>query len=311
MTTSATLPSLLCNVLSGLERVYIEKGAGTLGMPSLDQWANLLRVLGNTAIDQRELPALLRLSKRAVRSRVSSAARNGWCQDSKYGRGQVMVRLTVRGMEVASRWHSLQCAAEERWGAAIGAETTKNLRRSLQKVVAALPLEHPHYPATYGAADASITGGNGQDWKAVPRENGDSVPNLSISALLSQTLVAFAICYEEKSSLAHSLSASVIKRIPPEGRQLQGLGDSAGISALRRHRFLRVTRRNDNEMVHLTPRGSAVSDGYDERIREAEREWRIRFGDVPIATLRRALEDVARIQLAKNGSISELRMGLS
>jgi hypothetical protein len=222
-----------------------------------------------------------------------------------------MVRLTVRGMEVASRWHSLQCAAEERWGAAIGAETTKNLRRSLQKVVAALPLEHPHYPATYGAADASITGGNGQDWKAVPRENGDSVPNLSISALLSQTLVAFAICYEEKSSLAHSLSASVIKRIPPEGRQLQGLGDSAGISALRRHRFLRVTRRNDNEMVHLTPRGSAVSDGYDERIREAEREWRIRFGDVPIATLRRALEDVARIQLAKNGSISELRMGLS
>ena len=116
MTTSATLPSLLCNVLSGLEQVYIEKGAGRVGMPSLDQWANLLRVLGNTAIDQRELPALLRLSKRAVRSRISSAVRNGWCQDSKYGRGQVTVRLTVRGMEVASRWHSLQCAAEERWG---------------------------------------------------------------------------------------------------------------------------------------------------------------------------------------------------
>lgn len=37
----------------------------------------------------------------------------------------------------------------------------------------------------------------------------------------------------------------------------------------------------------------------------------IRFGNVPIATLRRALEDVARLQLPKNGSIIELLMGLS
>ena len=203
------------------------------------------------------------------------------------------IRLTVRGMEVASRWPSLQCAAEERWGAAIGTEVTKNLRGSLQKIVAALPLEHPHYPATYGAADASVTGGNGQDWKAVPRESGDNVSDLSLSALLSQTLVAFAMHYEEKSPVALSLSARVIKRIPADGRRLQELSDSVNVSALHRHGFVRVSRRNDNEIVHLTTRGCAVRDTYEERIKEVEREWRIRFGDISVATLRRALEDAA------------------
>ncbi len=61
MTLSATLPSLPWNVLSGLERDYIAEGAGKDEMPSLDQWANPLRVLRATGIDYRELPALLRL----------------------------------------------------------------------------------------------------------------------------------------------------------------------------------------------------------------------------------------------------------
>ncbi len=168
------------------------------------------------------------------------------------------MQLTDRGSEVACRWPSLQCAAEERWRAAIGAERTDKLRISLQKVVAGLLLEHPHYPASYGAADASITGNNRQDWEAVPRAKGDTVSDLSLSALLSQALVAFAMSYEEKSPVALSLSATVIKRIPPEGGLLMGLGDSVGISALRRHGFLRVSSRNDREIVQLT-RGGAQS----------------------------------------------------
>jgi len=58
-----------------------------------------------------------------------------------------------------------------------------SLRNSLEEVVAAIPLEHPHYPASYAAADASITGGNGLDWKAVSRGDGDTVSSLPRSAL--------------------------------------------------------------------------------------------------------------------------------
>jgi hypothetical protein len=177
--------------------------------------------------------------------------------------------------------------------AEIGVNRTDRLRSSLERLVTALPLEHPHYPASYGAADASITGRNGQDWQPVTRGKGDTVSDLPLSALVSQALVAFAISYEEKSPVALSLSGTVIRLIPPEGRTLQGLGDSAGISALVRHGFLRVSGNAGTEIVHLTQKGLEVSCAYHRRIRAVETEWRNVFGDVPITLLRRALEEVA------------------
>jgi hypothetical protein len=160
-------------------------------------------------------------------------------------------------------------------------------------LVAALPLEHPHYPASYGAADASITGGKGQDWQPVLRGNGDTVSELPLSALVSQALVAFAMNYEEESPIALSLSGTVIRLIPPEGRTLRGLGHSAGISALVRHGFLRVSGNAGGEIVHMTPKGHAVSCAYHGRIWAVETRWRNAFGDVSITLLRRVLEEAA------------------
>ncbi|MGB6429869.1 MAG: hypothetical protein WBF06_04740 [Candidatus Acidiferrales bacterium] len=290
---SAALPSLLWTALGGLERAYILEGAGGDGMPSLDLWANLLRALNVAGTDRRELPAIVRLSKRAVRSRMSVAARNGWVEELKLGRDPATVRLTARGSVVATRWTPLQHAAEERWRAEVGAERTSKLRASLEQIATRLPLEHPHYPASYGAADASITGGNGRDWKAVPRQNGNSVSDLALSALLSQALVAFAMNYEKKSPVALSLSLMVIKRIPLEGRPLQGLGPFAGISALDRHGFVRLSGSKGGEIIYLTRKGVAVKDAHDERIQAVETEWRKAFGNEPVTALRRALEDVA------------------
>jgi hypothetical protein len=218
----------------------------------------------------------------------------------------VKVRLTVCGSDVTTRWKSLQGSAEERWRGEIGVSRTDKLRASLEQIVAALPLEHPHYPAGYGAADASITGGNGQDLATSARGNGDSVSDLPHSALVSQTWVAFAMNYEEKSPVALSLSRTVIRLIPPEGRSLRGLGDSAGISALFRHGFLRVSGNADRELVNLTPKGFALSRAYDRRIRAVETEWRNAFADVSITLLRRVLEEAAEggKQHQGRGSIS-------
>lgn len=231
MVTPTTLPALLWTTLKGLEKAHIDEGAGTGEMPSLDLWANLLRALIGAGADLRELPRVLRLSKRAVRSRLLSAARNGWAEALKSARGQATVRLTVHGFDVAARWESLQDAAEERWRAKVGFDKAVNLRAALENIVGKLPLEHPHYPAGYGAADARVTGGNGQDWKAVPRKSGHTVSKLPLSALLSQALVAFSTSYEKVSPVALSISAAVIKRIPPHGRPPQGLGYSAGVAA--------------------------------------------------------------------------------
>jgi DNA-binding MarR family transcriptional regulator len=290
MPSSATLPVLLWSVLKDLEREYASEGATGIEMPSLDLWANLLRVLGESVIDARELPELVRLSKRAVRTRIATGIRRGWVEPQKIGQGRTTISLTTRGRDVARRWKPLQESAEKLWQEKTSRDRTSCLRLSLNKIVAAFPMEHPHYPASYGSADASITGRNGRDWRPVFRKSGDTVSALCTSALISQALVAFAMDYEKMSPVALSLSTTVIKRIPPEGELLKELGDSAGVSALVRHGFLRVAGDGSTMTAFLTPKGLSVAAEYDERIRKVEAGWRHRFGNDSVEQLRRALE---------------------
>jgi DNA-binding MarR family transcriptional regulator len=311
MVEGSALPTLLWAVLKMLERAYAEEGSLGPKMPSLDLWANLLRGLNEAGIDIRELPRILRLSKRAVRSRVATAVRHGWVERVKSGRGQAMLRLTPSGSEAAAQWKSLQEAAEKCWRTNVGVRADQ-LRTCLEHIVSRLLLEHPHYPASYGAADASITGGDGQDWKGVPRVRGSDLSKLPLSALLSQALVAFAIEYEKKSPVALSLSTAVIKRIPANGRTLRELGNSVGISALVRHGFLRLSDGATTAVVFLTSRGLTVSKAYDEKVQAVEREWRHRFGSENVRKLRELLEELTKTNPPKttnqgSGSCAEVR----
>jgi hypothetical protein len=260
-------------------------------MPTLPQWANLLRAVDADGTDLRELPGLLRLSKRTVRSGVAASVRSGLVEEVGSGGGRC-VHLTDDGRGAAAQWGFLRGSAEEQWRGQVKVEGALQLRASLEGVVAQLPLEHPHYPAGYGVADARITGGNGRDWKAVPRGKGDTVSDLPLSALLSQAVVAYALAYEEMSEVALSLSALVIRRVPPEGRSATGLGSSAGLSALVRHGFLQSKDEGNGPIVRLTPKGQAISDAYEDRVLTVEREWSRRFGGELIGDLRNALDKV-------------------
>jgi len=260
-------------------------------MPSLDGWANLLRVLDLAGVDRRELPRLTRLSKRAVRVRMSAAVRRGWAEELTSGRGQSLLRLTGQGVDVVARWERLQQSSESRWQEHVGSDRATALSAALGTVVAALPLEHPHYPATYGTVDASITGGRGQDWRPVPRQGSDSIADLSMCALLSQALVAFALEYEELSPVAFSISASILRRVPPEGRPLRDIGMSVHLSAMDRHGFLRLDGVGDNATVFLTTKGRGVSDAYTDRVELVEQTWRERSGSDTVRNLRQLLEN--------------------
>lgn len=289
MTAPSSLPSLLLAALTGLERAYVMEGAGRPPLPPIDLWANLLRAVGPEGNDRRNLPTLLRLSKRAVRTRLATAVRLGWVEEQKASRGNATVRLTPRGAAVATRWQPLQQAAESRWDDAVGIECSANLRAALQALVAVFPIEHPHYAAGYGLADASITGGNGVDWKPVPRGIGDTVSGLPLSALVAQALVAFSMHYEEQSPVAFPLSRDVICRIPPAGLPLRQLGASPGVSALIRHGLLQVSGAGASQVASLTPRGVAVSSSYESRVRDVEEIWRQRFGAAKVTALVHAL----------------------
>lgn len=284
-------PLLLATILRGLERAYIHAGAGRAGIPSLDLWFNLLRTLDESGVDRSGLPTSLRISKRALRTRISTAKRYGWIEERRQGRGITSVRLTKQGSNVAARWKSLQASAERAWREQIGTTRADRLHAALGEAVAILPLEHPHYPASYGPADASITGGHGMDWKAVPRVGMDTVSGLPLLALVAQLLVAFAMAYEEKSPVAFSLSLSIIMRISADGALVRELGNSVGVSALVRHGFLYLSSTGRQALVHLTPRGLGVKIAHAERIRAVESEWQSRVGAARSIALQSALEE--------------------
>jgi hypothetical protein len=290
-----------------MERTYIEEGAGSPAVPSLDLWANLLRAIYPARVDRGELPVILRLSRRAVRTRMSTAVRRGWIEEMKTDQGGGLVRLTPDGSEVAVRWRRLQQSAEDGWQTRVGLHVSNQLRTSLEALVGAFPLEHPHYPASYGLADASITGGNGVDWKPVHRTGTDTVSNLPLSALVSQALVAFAMQYEELSPVAFSLSASVIRQIPAEGRPLQELGRSPGVSALMRHGFVHASGPSGKEIARLTTRGLEVHRLYEKRIHTVETSWQRQFGKDRVAALVCALEEAGVRQVSGHVDLATLR----
>lgn len=306
MSERVALPFLLWSVFRKLEQSYNKQRMASPDMPSLDLWANLLRALTETETDQKALPSTLCLSGRAVRMRLATAFRRGWAQGYKH-EGRTGVALTARGSEIACQWPPLQEQAEKRWQTEIGATKnvrTERLRTSLIRIVARFPLEHPHYPASYGAADASITGGNGQDWKPVSRTDASAVARLPFSALLSQAIVAFAIDYERMSPVALSLSTAIIRRIPAEGRSVRELANPAGVSALERHGFLSVRGTRASGIAFLTPRGIAVSESYDQRVESVEGEWCKQFGNEPVAWLRHSLEAVTSAHRERPSAVS-------
>src|SRR5215467_2630349 len=103
MIEDSALPTLLWNALRKLQQASTEEGSLSPPMPSLDMWANLLRAVNETGTDVRDLPRIVCLSKRAVRSRLVTAVRHGWLKQMKSGRGRTMVPLTSSGCDAAAR----------------------------------------------------------------------------------------------------------------------------------------------------------------------------------------------------------------
>jgi len=260
-------------------------------MPTLEQWCNLLRVLGGELVPRRDLSRLLRLSKRAARSNLTVGQRRGWVEEL-YHDGKPCIRMTTEGLVVATKWPGIREAAEKTYREDDGKGRVDRLSNALEKLVASLPLEHPHFPAGYGAADARVTGGYGQSWSPVKRVNGASASELPLSALVSQALVAFAMAYEERCSVALSLSAMVVRAIPPEGRHARELAAAPGhLSALLRDGLLTTAgaRRRDDQLICLSPAGRLVYEQYPRLVREVESEWRDSFGDKIVEDVRSSL----------------------
>lgn len=295
--------ALLAQALVTVTQEYEQRGAGSAGLPTLAVWSNVLRPVGD-GIDLRELPAAARLSKRAVRAAVGAAEKQGWLVHEGGA-----VRPSPAGEMARDRWPSLDADVE----AAVGGDIVAPLR----EVVCQLYLEWPHHPTGYGPADHSITGGvytagGGQidskvpthaaDWAPVLRHDvdGSSVAALPLSALLSQTFVAFAADFEELWIGGLHLAATVLRLLPDEGAPVSEIpmlsrlkGD--GKSVLERHGYIEILRDADDPKVRLavpTSRGRNTRDEYEATVGRVEDRWGPKYGADVVTSLRSALESL-------------------
>lgn len=273
-------------------------------MPQLGAWANALRVLDADGMDQRLLARRAVISKRVAEvvvtrlERLRRVAVEKQAIEGKRGKTKV-VRLTASGDAGAAMAAALVDTVQADWRQRFGSDAVDGLRDALSAVVDRLPVELPHYPTGYGAADPSVTGGDyvpedpgppripahGQDWPVVLREPGSDTRHLPLPALLSQVLAAFAIDYEREQFGSLQAVSNFLRFVGDDGVTLgraQALGGVSGNGKTLHERHLDVVvepgrPRDMSRRVFLTPKARRVRDAYPHLVMEIENRWRERY----------------------------------
>lgn len=216
--------------------------------PGMSTEAVVLRALERGPVPVTELWRHGRVSKRAMKTMVNSATRQGMVAHAE---GHLSLLVSLPPVEPAS------CPP-------------------LEALVCRLELEHPHFPVPYGTADPSFTGGPGVDWKPVPRESASTVGDLPTSALLSQALVAFAIEYESRRVGPIQWAANILRTLGDDGAGLPPLPASGTHSVKNLIRLGILTE--DHGAARPTAAGRAMRDAYQPLCEEIEARWRRKFG---------------------------------
>lgn len=281
--------------------------------PTLAVWANVLRPFADVdpePLDEVALASAGRLSRRFATAAITDGIGAGLLERAGGGGGRGRhggVTLTDAGRAAAAAWSARIAGTSKLW-------QRDPLRTALEELVAQLPFELPHHPASYGAADPSAIGGpamqreprkdglpaHGADWRPVERAGAgvDTASFLPTNALLSQALMAFTIDYEDRFPWPLASTASVLVHLGADPRPLDDLPAGHGLvgngkSLLERHLIVTVSpdpadRRK--KRAALTDRGLAVLQHHPGRLQTVETEWRERYSGELIDRLRNGLE---------------------
>ncbi len=282
-------------------------------------WWTLVGAVTPEGISEADLQRRTAVSRRALRTAVTGAARAGWVTAETTGarRGGKVVRLTDDGVDVHRRWPFIAAAAEKDWRQLVGSAHA-DLADAAAAVVSQFELEWPGHPVSYGGADPSITGGSyrpavagpprvpahGQDWLPVVRTaaSGNEYP---VEALLSKALTAFGSDYEQHRvgaiPLALALRHASDRWVPVSEFPKEAGVTGEGKSLLERHGIVELAidaeallaAKCKGNLVRPSASGRAMRDAYTPVARRVEDEWGRRYGEHHIARLRALLETVS------------------
>ena len=274
---------------------------------SMAMWAHCLRHVPEDGIAAGELARRARLSRHSAQLILKRMSRRSWgyleispveppAGGGPGPRSARVVRLTPAGRRAQRIWEPLAEAITARWGTRFGEDNVAGLRSALAALVAELGVGAPDFvPITELAGDMRAG-------VATARAPSASSRDVSLPALLSKPLVAFAVELERTTGLSPVLSANVVRVLGDEGvpaprlSALTGIADMGienSLSALARHGYVEVGRDpagGRTRLARLTARGLRARAAYFEGVAEVERQWEARCGRQSVRAVRAAVE---------------------
>jgi DNA-binding MarR family transcriptional regulator len=283
-------------------------------LASFAVWANFLRFVGDDGITVRELssrPGVPRWAFDGMRRwgyvTIGPAPND---ERSKPPKGELQVSLRPAGRSAAAIWRELPAVIEIRWRERFGADAVIALRGPLEAILAQLNEDLPWYLVgggyeMFGASDQAASRARGSEL-VHPSSEERPTPSevLDLSALLSQALLVFARDYESGRRVALALNANVLRILTEEGIPMRELPRRAGVAKeimtmmvgrLEKRGYVAVESAPAaarGKLVRLTPQGRNAQLSYPRRVGMVEAEWRGRYGEDTVASLRHALESL-------------------
>jgi DNA-binding MarR family transcriptional regulator len=266
-------------------------------------WSNCLRFLDATGMTVAEL-------ERAARTRTNLDGMRRWgyvAIDPKAAAASgrrvspsAVVRPTERGRQAQAVWAPLFGEIERRWQDRFGASTVDRLRAGLAQVVEQMqtPLPDCLPILGYGLYSAPRV-------DTEPRPDGPAPPAaaaLSLSALMSRTLLGFAVPFERRSRLSLAISADVVRVLNDRGVRVSDLPALGGVSTAAVSMAIAFLEKQGDavvesvpapgrgKLVRLTTAGLAAQVRYAELIAAVEDQRGQRFGAEVVGDVRDGLE---------------------
>ncbi len=259
---------------------------------SVVMWWNCMRFVGEEGIRVGELERLAR-----TKTNLNGMERWGYITIEAGPRSGQLIRATPKGWKAQEVWRRLIGEIERRWQARFADELIHQLRESLGALVSQLGGDLP---------DCLPILGYGLFSRPLPSHDRKGVGafDLPLPALLSRTLLAFAIEFERESDLSLAISANVLRVLNEKGVRVRDLPLLTGVSKEAISMALGFLRKKGiaviepdpagsrAKMARLTATGRAAQDAYLQLIEIVEERWKTRFGGEIIRALLNVLERV-------------------
>ena len=198
---------------------------GAPWLVSMAMWSNCLRFVGEEPITVGEL-------ERRARARTNLDGMRRWGyidvrpdpddRRARPPRRDLTVRPTAAGLQAQQIRRPLPGVIENRWQQRFGREAVGDLRESLRAVAARLDGGLPDCLPILGYGLRT----NGPGRESPPAD----ISGLSLPALLSRVLLAFAAEFEDGSDVALAISANLLRVLDRQGVRVRDLPLLAGVS---------------------------------------------------------------------------------